>query len=98
MKTVRVLKPFRRGEQVIAPGTVIDIPADLRPKLAGYVEVLQPPAATNPVSVTCSSCQHFSANRLNPSAGLGRCALGEPRPLPWPNASRRCNHHMEEIQ
>ena len=43
---------------------------------------------------TCCSCQHFTANQLNPGDGLGRCALGEPRPLPWPHASRRCSNHQ----
>lgn len=42
---------------------------------------------------TCSGCQHFTANHLNPGDGLGRCDLGEPRPLPWPNASRRCSDY-----
>jgi hypothetical protein len=40
--------------------------------------------------VTCAACLNYAPNRLNPSAGLGRCRFREPSPLPWPNALRRC--------
>ena len=40
MKTVRVIKPFKRGEQVIPPGSVLQVPADLLPRMAGYVAPL----------------------------------------------------------
>lgn len=47
---------------------------------------------------TCCDCQHFVANRLNPNSGLGRCTLGEPKPLPWPNVARRCSDHAERTE
>lgn len=38
MLAVKVIKPFTRKGALITPGTVLDIPDDILPKLAGMVE------------------------------------------------------------
>lgn len=40
MVTVKVLRPFRRRGEIVAPGSIIDVPADVLPQLGELVEVL----------------------------------------------------------
>lgn len=41
MAVIRVLKTFKRRGELILPGTIIDVPADVLPKLAGMVELIR---------------------------------------------------------
>lgn len=54
--------------------------------------------------VQCRRCRHFTAGKINPQAGIGRCALNawpqstsaalSPRPWPpYPNAPRYCDQY-----
>ena len=42
-------------------------------------------------AVTCSACNHFQRDKINPRDGIGSCSMGcdHERPL-FPNASRKC--------
>lgn len=90
MQIVRVLKPFKRKDQLIEPGTFIEVPDDILPKLAGLVEVAHPPARE---TLTCGDCKHFERDTVNPLDGAGRCTAGKNPAYPWPNAPRQCGAH-----
>lgn len=50
MPTVLVIQPFKHRGEIVPPGTTLDVPADVLPAMAGYVEPLprrrpDPPAS-----------------------------------------------------
>lgn len=41
MPAVKVIRPFKRRGEIVTPGTILEIPDDVLPKLAGMVELIR---------------------------------------------------------